>query len=121
MRRTILATVALTALLSLSGVAHADRGHRSWDGPRYRPSHHHSHVHSRIFVDIGPLWWPAYSRYYYAPPAVVVTRPAVTYLQAPSPEPEGYWYYCRSPEGYYPYVKKCPGGWMKVVPEAPGE
>lgn len=28
-----------------------------------------------------------------------------------------YWYYCQNPEGYYPYVKSCPGGWMKVVPD----
>lgn len=27
-----------------------------------------------------------------------------------------YWHYCRNPEGYYPYVKKCLDGWMQVVP-----
>jgi hypothetical protein len=26
-----------------------------------------------------------------------------------------YWYYCQNPQGYYPYVKSCPAGWMKVV------
>jgi len=30
-----------------------------------------------------------------------------------------YWYYCRKPEGYYPHVKKCPDGWMRVVPQPP--
>ena len=30
-----------------------------------------------------------------------------------------YWYYCRKPEGYYPHVKKCPDGWMQVVPQPP--
>ena len=30
-----------------------------------------------------------------------------------------YWYYCQNPQGYYPYVNSCPGGWMKVVPQPP--
>ena len=30
-----------------------------------------------------------------------------------------YWYYCREADKYYPYVKQCPGGWMKVVPNTP--
>jgi hypothetical protein len=34
----------------------------------------------------------------------------------PTQEKQYYWYYCRHPEGYYPYVKQCPEGWMKVVP-----
>jgi hypothetical protein len=38
---------------------------------------------------------------------------------APQPEEPNYWYYCHNPEGYYPYVKKCPSGWMKVVPSPP--
>ena len=28
-----------------------------------------------------------------------------------------YWYFCQDPQGYYPYVKNCPGGWMQVVPQ----
>ncbi len=28
-----------------------------------------------------------------------------------------YWHYCRNPEGYYPYVKNCPDGWMQVAPQ----
>ena len=27
-----------------------------------------------------------------------------------------YWHYCRSAEGYYPYVKECPDGWEQVAP-----
>ncbi|HUL00131.1 MAG TPA: hypothetical protein VLX29_04670 [Nitrospirota bacterium] len=27
-----------------------------------------------------------------------------------------YRYYCQESKTYYPYVKQCPGGWMKVVP-----
>jgi hypothetical protein len=36
------------------------------------------------------------------------------------PEPQqqetSYWYYCKDSKGYYPYVKRCPSGWMRVVP-----
>lgn len=30
---------------------------------------------------------------------------------------KSYWYYCRNPEGYYPYVKQCSGQWIKVPPQ----
>lgn len=68
-------------------------------------------------------WYPSpyyYSPYYYytAPPAVIQQPPPVYQSpQEPPPAPQ-YWYYCQDPQGYYPYVKNCPGGWMKVVPNA---
>jgi hypothetical protein len=60
-------------------------------------------------IVVGAPWYP-YG--YYAAPPTVVQPPAVTV------EPQqNYWYYCQEPQGYYPYVKECPGGWMKVVPQ----
>jgi hypothetical protein len=53
--------------------------------------------------------------YYSAPPVVIQQAPPV-YAQPEQPQPESYWYYCQNPQGYYPYVKNCPGGWMKVIP-----
>jgi hypothetical protein len=38
------------------------------------------------------------------------------YVQPEQPQ-QNYWYYCQEPQGYYPYVKQCPGGWMKVLPQ----
>jgi hypothetical protein len=33
------------------------------------------------------------------------------------PEPQTYyWYYCEAAQAYYPYVKSCPGGWKKELP-----
>jgi hypothetical protein len=73
----------------------------------------------------GPLWgpwdpffYPYYPYYpYYAPPTVVVPQQPEEYiLPAPQPQETGYWYYCRDARGYYPQVKRCPSGWMKVVP-----
>ena len=72
--------------------------------------HHHG---TRVFVAPGfwwaPDWWgPDYPPY--APPPV--------YGQ-PETQPQYYWYYCQNPQGYYPYVQQCPGGWQTVVPSPP--
>jgi hypothetical protein len=71
----------------------------------------------------GPWWWgppaPLYPYPYYAePPVVIQQQPPVIYEQQPAEETY-YWYYCSDPQGYYPYVKQCPKGWMKVVPTPP--
>jgi len=64
--------------------------------------------------------------YPYYPPAVVaapVTPP--TYIQQAPQAPTAqqsqtaYWHYCNDPQGYYPYVKECPGGWQLVEPTPP--
>ncbi|MGA2150781.1 MAG: OmpA family protein [Geobacteraceae bacterium] len=90
---------------------------------------HGGHVGVGVWVGQGwgPWWggsgWPYYYPYnypYYTAPPAVVQQPPVEYVQ-PTPQPEGpyYWYFCQNPEGYYPYVKRCPNGWMKVVPSPP--
>jgi hypothetical protein len=68
-----------------------------------------------------PLYGPGYYPYGYGyPPPVVYSAPPVYAAPAaPQAAAEQYWYYCTSPQGYYPYVKQCPPGWMKVVPQAP--
>ena len=89
-------------------------------------SAHGGRVHFGIGLNFGPYWgpyWgPAYYPYpYYAyPPVVVAAPPAPTTYVERSDQPlqSGYWYYCETARGYYPYVKECPGGW-KAVPPAP--
>lgn len=92
---------------------------------------HRSHIHFGVVV--GPYWgpWGYPPPYYYPPyyPPVVVERPAPVYIEqapavvaAPAPAPQtAYWYYCAAARGYYPYVKECPGGWQKVLPQPPGQ
>ena len=79
-------------------------------------------------VWLGPGWVGPYYPYYpynpyypyYAAPLVVIPQQPDAYVQpASQQEEQQYWYYCRNPEGYYPNVKKCPSGWMKVVPSPP--
>ncbi len=87
------------------------------------------HLEVRGGIFIGPGWWdpwwgpPVYSypypypyNYYYpAPPPVVQQQPPVYEEETPQPY---YWYFCAASKTYYPYVKTCPGGWLKVVPPA---
>lgn len=106
--------VFLVMLLSIPGTISAGHGH---------------HGRTRVFVGGSfwfgppPFWGPApwappyfYSgpAYYGAPPVFV--QPSGRYIQRDQ-EVSDYWYYCDNPQGYYPYIKSCPGGWMKVVPE----
>jgi hypothetical protein len=56
--------------------------------------------------------WP-YLGWPYYPSGVAEVPPAYS---EPAPHQPDYWYYCQDPQGYYPYVKSCPGGWIPVVP-----
>jgi len=64
-------------------------------------------------------WWPYSYSYsypypsYQAPPQVMEQPPAYSEPEQQQPD---YWYYCQNPQGYYPYIKSCPGGWMQVKP-----
>ena len=61
--------------------------------------------------------WP-YVGWSYHPPEVTEVPPADS---QPAQQQPYYWYYCQDPEGYYPYVKSCPGGWIEVEPKPPRE
>lgn len=115
MKRAIATFIAWLALLLLiPWTSHAGHGH---------------HGRTRVYIGgsfwLGPpLFWgpgPWVPRYYYGGPVYFPLPPA--YVQPPTgyiqrgQEDSGYWYYCDNPSGYYPYIKSCPGGWMKVVPE----
>ncbi len=69
---------------------------------------------------------PFFSRPYYSyPPTVVVPVTPPVYIQQEQVRPvrkqANYWHYCQNPEGYYPYVKNCPGGWLQVAPQPPAQ
>jgi hypothetical protein len=78
---------------------------------------------TRLGVHIGgPVWGPVwYPPPYYYPPQVIVLPPAQppVYIeqQDAAPAAQQYWYYCTSAKGYYPYVKDCPDGWQKILPQ----
>jgi hypothetical protein len=82
------------------------------------------HTRFSFGLVIGAPFYPWYTPpYYYYPPAVVAVPAApTTYIeQAGAPAPSqrsSYWYYCEASRTYYPYVKECPAGWLRVVPQA---
>jgi hypothetical protein len=83
--------------------------HAGYWGPRYWGP---GYWGPRVWWGPSAWWWGG--PYYYPAPTTVIQQPPV-YVQ-PTPEEPQYWYYCQSPQGYYPYIKQCPNGWMKVVP-----
>ena len=90
------------------GIGHG--GHRfGHGGPGF--------IGPRLGVSIWPYWDPYWAPYwapYDTPPVVVAPSPRV-YVQPAPPT----WYYCENPQGYYPYVQQCPGGWRPVAPTPP--
>ncbi len=84
---------------------------------------HAGTAQARVFVGFG-FGVPFYAPYYYpppvvyAPPPVVYAPPPVTYTAPPAP-PQQYWYYCANPQGYYPTVQYCNGGWQPVPASPP--
>ena len=106
-------------------------GHNGGHGGGHGHGHNHSHTSVGVFFGAGwyPYYYyppypgyyypPYYYPYYYPPAASAPT----TYIELGATEsgggnslPSGYWYYCNSSNGYYPYVKECSGGWQQVAP-----
>ena len=94
------------------GHRHYYRGHH-YRGHHYRWHHHPGH---RYFWS-GSIVIPWYPCGYPAPPPVVIQKEPQVHVQ-PEQGEENYWYYCPDPQGYYPYIRECASGWMKVVPDA---
>jgi hypothetical protein len=81
-------------------------------------------------VFVGAPFFPYYAAPYYYPPYYyppAVAGPAYdpAYVEqgavqaAPSQPQANWWYYCADAKSYYPYVRECPGGWVRVSPQPP--
>jgi hypothetical protein len=111
------------------GGGHGGGGHGFHGGHGWGGGHgwHGGHGWGGIGVTLdvghywGPYWWPygyAYAYPYgypsaYPPQVYVSPAPQVSIQPPASPS---VWYYCENPQGYYPYVHQCPGGWRTVAP-----
>lgn len=63
----------------------------------------------------------------YAQPAPVYVEPQPQVIYVPVGQPARVqdaatqsWYFCAAANGYYPYVRSCPGGWQAVPTTPPG-
>ena len=94
--------------------AHYKTGYgNGWGHPgRWRSHQREPRIYWRGSIVVGP--WLPYG--YYAPPPVIIQQTPPVYAQ-PEQQEDNYWYYCRDPEGFYPYVGNCADGWLKVVPD----
>lgn len=107
------------------------------------PSRHYAGAHARyrgpsVYLAPVPLWAPPIyhgipwygGAYWYEPGYTTVvpvpTQPPVYIERSPdegAPVPQaaapgqGWWYWCSDPQGYYPGVRECPGGWQPVAPQ----
>jgi hypothetical protein len=81
-----------------------------------------------VYPGYGYGWGYPYPPQVVVPPPVIYSPPAPTvYIERP-PEPAppaateqplaGYWYWCADPQGWYPNVGECAGGWQPVPPRA---
>ena len=109
---TLLALLLATAA---GGSAWAG-GHRH----HHHQRHHGGHWGLYVGVPLGLALYGAATAYAAPPPVVVQPAPQV-YIEQPTfrAPPQTYWYFCSNPQGYYPYVVQCPGGWQRVLPSPP--
>jgi hypothetical protein len=124
----LFSVILLFAFMSSVSILEA-RGRFGGHGHHFGFHGGHSGFHSRIVFGFGAGFWPGYYwgyyPYYWGPPVVgwpyhppVVTEGPPVDSEAAEQQPY-YWYYCENPQGYYPYLKSCPGGWIPVVPQVP--
>jgi hypothetical protein len=142
-RNMVVAVVIFLLALLASSVAWAHGSfqghgfsHHGDHGQRHR-GHYGARHHSRARVDIiigAPVTgsW-GYPGYYSRPPHYIHSYPPVIAMQSSPPPvyiergdgpgenqedqmqrlPPAY-YYCSNPQGYYPYIRACPGGWQQL-------
>ena len=125
----ILARVILAASLALPALAPAAQAQRSehWHGGDIHAFHERDFGVWRgghwFHGDHGGRfgwWWMAGGAYYFYPaPIYPYPDPYIPPVAAVPPQPGQYWYYCQSPQGYYPYVPSCAVAWQPVPAVAP--
>jgi hypothetical protein len=125
--KDIIKSVLVTVLIAtMSGNTFADSGPRGHSPHSYHNYHHGS----------GNLDWLGAILLFGFTAAIVNAMtsqppapPPATYVVPPplQPAPQvipqsaqtGMWYYCRSAEQYYPYVRSCPEEWELLPPIPP--
>jgi hypothetical protein len=126
MRRSVSVMVLALALVGFAQPSGA-WGYGGWYGHGWYGHGGHSSVVIGLGVPLAPFApyygygypypygygyaYPYPVPYAYSPPAAVQSGPVQMQQQDQS-----YWYYCQDPQGYYPYIRQCPSGWMQVVP-----
>lgn len=118
--RPLCGLMLLLAGISAGGVVRADVHHGHINGMARVEHRHHGHVDIDLFFGAPFFYYPPPYYYPYYPSVITVpVEPPVYIEQEPGTSGTQYWYHCDNPEGYYPYIKNCPGGWQRVTPAPP--
>lgn len=116
----VVAVIAVAAIFVSGGTAiaaggwHGDghwHGGWGWGWPYYGLG-----LATGAFLSYPYYYYPYYPYYPYAPYAYAPTyspSPRVV-VREQKPAMDAWYYYCRKSDAYYPYVRRCPGGWEKV-------
>ena len=132
MRRRIAGWLGVGALTiammgpALAGRPHEDHRREGWEHGEIHRFHERDYdrwrggtwFHGERDGRFGWWWNVGPSWYFYTEPVYPYPDPYVPPVAAAPvapPPPNGqYWYYCRSPAGYHPYVPQCAGPWEAV-------
>jgi hypothetical protein len=124
--KKVIVIIVIGVFLSLgfSSSAVCARGFRGHGG-----GHFHRFGGPHVFIGgyfglphYYPYGYPYYSPYPYPYPYAFPYYPPYAETRPPvyiEPQQSSSWYYCQDPQGYYPYVESCPGGWTRVNPTPP--
>jgi len=128
----------IAALLAVAGGASVPAQAHGWYHGGHG-GHGGGYGHVGVGVYFGPGWgypyaypYPYYYPGYYPPAAAAAPSSPPQYIEqgdvnggdaagandAGAPAP-AVWYHCSKPEGYYPYIRDCPGGWEQVPAQPP--
>lgn len=126
MNRVLLIVLTGAVLLGWIGSSHGQRRDEAGAATAQRFSkhvaeghrHHRHHQLAFVLVFVPALGAPGDVPYYYA---TYYPYPALAYVEQDPPsdayqEPNGFFYYCVDPPGYYPAQQDCPNGWSLVAP-----
>lgn len=122
MKKAVLAIILLPLILaaflvipwpSYAGGANVSLGFSVRIGTPYAIVRHPHWIGPRVYYWREPV--PVAPYFYFRIPAVIIVEKGPVYTPPDQPQ-ENYWYYCPESQAYYPEVKSCPGGWLKVVP-----
>ncbi len=114
----VVAVVAVAAILLFGETVIAGEWHGGgyWHGWGWGWPYYGLGFATGAFLGYPYYYYPyyPYSYYPYYPYAPTYSPSPRVIVRERKPATDTWYYYCRKSDAYYPYVRRCPGGWEKV-------